>query len=74
LRFQLEKRRGQTGGQPDFAWVGDDRIIASAAWLDADGKRAERYQVLTIRDGKIADIQGCATRQQAERFAGLGRP
>jgi N-acyl-D-aspartate/D-glutamate deacylase len=64
----MEKRRGQTAGQPDFAWVGDDRIIASATWLDADGKQAERYQVLTIRDGKIVDIQGCATRQQAERF------
>jgi hypothetical protein len=25
--------------------------------------------VLTIRDGKIVDLQGCATRRQAERFA-----
>ena len=25
--------------------------------------------MLTLRDGKIVDMQGCATRQQAERFA-----
>ena len=49
--------------------VGDDRIIGSTAWVNADGSRVERFQVLTIRDGKIADMQGFASRRQAERFA-----
>ena len=49
--------------------VGDDRIIGSTVWLDEDGKRIERYQVLTIRDGKIVDMQGCTSKRQAERFA-----
>ena len=29
----------------------------------------ERFQVLTLREGKIIDMQGCETRRQAERFA-----
>ena len=49
--------------------VGDDRIIGSTAWVNTDGSRVERFQVLTIRDGKIADMQGFASRRQAERFA-----
>jgi hypothetical protein len=28
-----------------------------------------RYQVLTFRDGKIVDMQGCSSRREAERFA-----
>jgi hypothetical protein len=66
----MEKRGGRTPHvQPEFTVVGDDRIIGSTSWLDEDGTRVERYQVLTIRDGKIVDLQGCETRRQAERFA-----
>jgi len=46
-----------------------DKIIGSTTWLAADGKRRERYQVLTLRDGRIVDLQGCSSRRQAERFA-----
>ena len=53
--------------QPEFTRVGDNVIIGSANWLDG-GRRHERYQVLTLRDGKIVDMQSCATRQQAERL------
>ena len=49
--------------------VGDDKIIGSAQWTREDGRREERYQVLTIRDGKIADMQGFRSRREAERFA-----
>jgi hypothetical protein len=69
LAFQIEKRSSPTRVQPEFIRVGDDRIIGSTAWLNDDGRRVERYQVLTIRDGKIADMQGFASRRQAERFA-----
>jgi hypothetical protein len=55
--------------QPEFTIVGDDRIIGSTLWLDEDGEHIERYHVLTIRDGKIVDLQGCETKRQAERFA-----
>jgi hypothetical protein len=44
-------------------------IIGSTKWLGEDSRRQERYQVLTFRDGKIVDLQGCATRRHAERFA-----
>jgi len=41
----------------------------AAPRLVADGRAQERFQVITLRDGKIADMQGCASRRQAERFA-----
>ena len=54
--------------QPEFEQVGD-RIIGSTQWLDREGRRQERFQVLTLRDGKIVDMQGCSSRREAERFA-----
>jgi hypothetical protein len=69
LKFQIQKR-GSVGMQvqPEFAQVGD-KVIGSTRWLGSDGVRRERYQVLTLRDGKIIDMQGCTSRRQAERFA-----
>jgi len=49
--------------------VGENVLIASASWPGAAGSREERFQVITLRDGKIADVQGCASRRAAERFA-----
>jgi hypothetical protein len=46
-----------------------DKLIGSTSWLGPDGKQHERYQVLTIRDDKITDIQDCTSREQAEQFA-----
>jgi hypothetical protein len=54
--------------QPEFTVVGD-KIIGSTSWVGDDDRRVERFQVLTIRDGKIIDMQGCKTRREAERFA-----
>ncbi|HKT44911.1 MAG TPA: hypothetical protein VJQ85_08915 [Gaiellaceae bacterium] len=54
--------------QPEFTQVGD-KIIGSTQWRQAGGARIERYQVLTLRDGKIVDMQGCSSRREAERFA-----
>ncbi len=74
MSFQTRKR-GASGLEvrPEFTQVGDDVIIGSTGWTGADGRRQERYQVLTLRDGKIVDIQGCATRRGAERFARRAR-
>jgi hypothetical protein len=70
LRFQQQKRAGRPlRVQPEYVEVGDDRVIGSTAWTDESGARQERYQVLTFRDGKIVDIQGCSSRREAERFA-----
>jgi hypothetical protein len=53
-----------------FARVGDDKIIGTAHLTGDDGERRERNPVvITFRDGKIVDIQGCATRGEAEQFA-----
>jgi ketosteroid isomerase-like protein len=69
LAFQIKKRGDRRMEiQPEFAEVGD-KIIGSTRWTDDDGRRHERFQVLTIRDGKIVDIQGCSSRREAERFA-----
>jgi hypothetical protein len=69
LRFQIQKRGGRRlEVQSEFVLVGD-KIIGSTHWLDADGRRQERFQVITLREGKIADMQGCSSRREAERFA-----
>lgn len=70
MTFQIRKRGDdRVEVQPEFSRVGDDIVIGSTQWLSEDGRRQERFQVLTLRDGKIVDMQGCATRRQAERFA-----
>ena len=70
MTFQIRKRgQRRIDVQPEFSQVGDDKIIGSTHWLGADGRRHERYQVLTLRDGKIVDMQGCSTRREAARFA-----
>jgi hypothetical protein len=70
LKFQIHKRgERRLSVQPEFTQVGENTIIGSAQWMSADGSPQERYQVLTLRDGKIIDMQGCASRREAERFA-----
>jgi hypothetical protein len=42
--------------------------MLGASWATDDGstRRAERFfQVVTMRNGKIVDIQGCRSRRQA---------
>jgi ketosteroid isomerase-like protein len=70
LQHHME-RLGRQGFEmrPKFVEVTKDRIIGSATWLAADGGRDDRYHVLTIRDGKIADMQECGSLRQAKRFA-----
>ncbi len=55
--------------QPVFTEVGKDTIIGSTQWEDAEGIRETRCIVLTVRDGRIADMQACASMRQAKRFA-----
>jgi hypothetical protein len=70
LKFQIEKRGlRRFEMQPVFTQVGEDTIIGSTQWVDAAGVRDSRCMVLTIRDGKIADMQACASLRQAKRFA-----
>jgi hypothetical protein len=71
LEFQIKQRQGRRlDVQPEFTLIGDNKVIGSTSWLDEGGRRQERYQVLTFRDGKIIDMQGCTSRRAAERFAG----
>ena len=70
MKHQIKKRaHNRLEVRPDFTQVGDDKIIGSTEWMGTDGRRKVRYQVLTLRDGKIADMQGCSSRREAERFA-----
>jgi hypothetical protein len=70
LQWAIRARRGrEIEIQPEFTLVGEDKVIGSTRWLDPDGETQERFQVLTIRDGRIADMQGCKSRREAERFA-----
>lgn len=69
MEFQLKKRGDRPLYiEPEFTQVSEHVVIASAH-LQARHGRWERYQVVTFRDGKIADMQGFTNRRQAERFA-----
>jgi ketosteroid isomerase-like protein len=65
------KERGDNHLQvrPEFIQVDENTIIGSSELIGADGRRQVRYQVLRFRDGKIADMQGCSSRREADRFA-----
>ena len=53
-----------------FTEVGDDKIIGTAQLTDEYGKpRDSNPVVFTFRDAKIVDMQGCASRREAEQFA-----
>jgi hypothetical protein len=72
LQFQIRKRGASSRLEvtPEFTLTSTGKIIGSTLWQDADGRRQERFQVITLRDdGKIADMQGFASRREAERFA-----
>jgi hypothetical protein len=74
MRFQIRKRaENRLQVRPEFTQVGDDTIIGSSEWMGTDGRRQVRYQVLTLLDGKIIDMQGCSSRREAERFARRAR-
>ena len=70
MTSQIENRGlAQFDLQPAFTQIAEDTIIGSTQWEDADGVRESRCIVLTIQDGKIADMQACASMRQAKRFA-----
>jgi hypothetical protein len=70
LQFQLQKLGGRSPrAEPQFRQIGDDKIVGSTWWLDHGGRRVERFQVITFRDGRITDLQGCSSRREAERVA-----
>jgi hypothetical protein len=65
----LKARGGWTIGNLTFARVGDDKVIGTAQLRDGDGKlRGRNPVVITFRDGKIVDMQGCGSRLEAEQF------
>jgi hypothetical protein len=69
LQFQIEKRGSRRlEVKSEFRQVGTDTIIGSASWI-GDGRRQARFQVITLRGGKIVDMQGCKTLREAERYA-----
>lgn len=70
MKHQIKKRAdNRLQINPEFTPVGDDKIIGSSEWMGTDGRRRVRFQVLTLRAGKIIDMQGCRSRREAERFA-----
>lgn len=66
----LLHKRGESAEPivPSFTQVGD-KIIGSSQWAVGEGRHQERFMVFTVRAGRIIDMQGFASRQEAERFA-----
>ena|SRR5579872_3040264 len=70
MQHQIRKRAdNRLQVRPEFTQIGDDKIIGSSEWMGTDGRRQVRYQVLTFRDEKIIDMQGCRSLREAKRFA-----
>jgi ketosteroid isomerase-like protein len=78
LELQVVKGRARPGTK-QFALeqveqVGD-RVVIGGRWTMADGSRETAgrfFQVLTVRDGRIVQIQGCTSRREALRHAKRG--
>ena len=75
FEMQVVKGRARPGTKTfaleQFARVGD-RIVLGGRWTMDDGGHevASRFfQVLTVRDGRIVDMQGYASRRAALRYA-----
>ena len=50
--------------------VGEDKVIGSAHWMGGhDAPRDRNSVVITFRDGKIRDMQECASEKDAEHYA-----
>jgi hypothetical protein len=70
LQLHVQKRGNQqVEVQPEFRQVGRDLIIGSASLIGGDGRRQERFQLITLCEGRIVDLQGCRTLREAERSA-----
>ena len=75
LELQVVKGRARPGAK-EFALehveqVGD-RLVVGGSWTMEDGSRETAgrfFQVLTVRDGRIVDMQGCTSRRAALRYA-----
>jgi hypothetical protein len=66
LKFQATKHEGRPPEiRSEHTTVGEDKIIGSTLWVGADGRRQERYHVLTVRDGNI--VASRAARRGAKR-------
>ena len=44
-------------------------MLATARWVDREGKPREFFQVVTVENGRIVDIQDCRDERTARRFA-----
>ncbi len=70
--LEVQAAKGTRSGPRRFALeqvaqVGD-RLVIAGRWTAQGGSRPEArrfFQVLTVRDGKIVDIQGCNSRRVA---------
>jgi len=64
----LKARGGWTIDNLTFARVRDDKVIGTAQMRGDDGRPRERNPHFS-GNGKIVDMQGCASRIEAEQFA-----
>jgi ketosteroid isomerase-like protein len=69
-RANLQVQAGKRWRLDEVERVGD-RIVVGGGWTSEGGSRetGSFFQVLTVRDGRIVDIQGCKSLHEAKRVA-----
>jgi len=75
FELQVVKGRARPGARSfTFEQVEqvDDRVVIGGRWQmegGGDEQAGRFYQVLTVRDGLVVDIQGCGSLRAAQRYA-----
>jgi ketosteroid isomerase-like protein len=69
-RANLQVQAGKRWRLDEVERVGD-RIVIGGGWANeaGSGETGSFFQVLTVRDGKVVDIQGCNSLREARRVA-----
>ena len=49
--------------------MSENVLIGSTRWHDGEGSRHERYQVVSVRDGEIIDMQGFGFKSRRQASA-----
>lgn len=70
MQYAIERKAtGRFRLPQEYEELDGGMVLAHSEWDVPEGGSESRHIVLTLREGRIADMQGFATRREALRFA-----